>query len=231
MKGLDRIRISIVLILGIVAIGLLTWGIGKNYVELIGQASRVKAVTVQNNDTEVNSPEGTVLNLPKVTFWTCQVGVFKNEGNAQATKERLQGLGLNTGIISTNPWAVGIGLGRSAEELKGLRQSLADKGIASIPKQVALPERTFRVVGNGSKLTTELLTNVNTILQEGLTEEALVQEKQIWDTLAGDHTPTDLETLHQCYRQIAETPSEDKIALGITLFSESQRVINKFSGK
>ncbi|EGW38405.1 hypothetical protein [Desulfosporosinus sp. OT] len=231
-KGLERIRIVIVLILGMMALGLLTLGIGKVYLELVGQSSRVKAEGSQKSQQVSNTLDGTVLVLPKATFWTCQVGVFQNETNAQLTRERLQVLALDAEVLNANPWIVGIGLGHSANELKRMRQFLAEKGIQTIPKQIELPERSFRVAGNGSQLTAELLTNVNTILQKGMTAEVLAKEEQAWNSLAGEHPPKELEALHQMYNRIrAKINSEDQNALGLSLYFESQRVINKFSGK
>jgi hypothetical protein len=232
MKGLERIRIVIVLILGMMALGLLTWGLGKVYLELVGQAGRVKADSAQNGSKEVNSLKDTVLVLPEVKFWVCQVGVFQSEANAQLRNEQLTVLGFNSKVISSNPWIVGIGLGHSANELKGFRQSLAEKGISTVPKQIVLPERTFRVAGNGSQLTVDLLTSVNVLLQEGLTEKNLAKEKQVWDALAGDHPPKQLAGLHQLYDLIREKTSlEEQSALQLSVFSESQRVINQLSGQ
>lgn len=228
----ERVRVAVALIVGIMAIGLLTWGVGKIYLELVGQSSRAKAEAVQSRSKEANPLTDTVLKLPEVKFWTCQVGVFQSEKNAQLKKEQLMVLNLNAEVISTAPWTVGIGLGHSAEELKGLRQSLADKGISTVLKQFVLAERSFRVAGNGSQLTVELLTNVNTILQEGLTVEALAKEKQVWNSLAGDYPPKQLEGLHQFYSKVREkTTLEDQKALGLSLFFESQGVINRLSGK
>ncbi|HUX47392.1 MAG TPA: SPOR domain-containing protein [Desulfosporosinus sp.] len=214
------------------AIGLLTWGVGKIYLEVVGQSSSKKAEAVQHSSKDANPLTDTVLILPEVKFWICQVGVFQSEKNAQLRKEQLGVLNLNAEVISADPWTVGIGLGHSADELKGLRQSLADKEIPTFAKQIVLPVRSFRVAGNGSQLTVEILTNVNTILHEGLTVEALVKEKQAWNDLAGDYSPQELEGLHQIYNKVREkTTFEDQKALGLSLFIESQRVINRLSGK
>ncbi len=232
MRLSERIRIVVVLMVGIMAIGLLTWGVGKIYLELVGQSSRKKVETVQYRNKDANPLTDNVLVLPEVKFWTCQVGVFQSEKNAQLRKEQLKVLNLNTEVISTNPWTIGIGLGHSADELKGLRKSLDDKGISAVAKQIVLPERSFRVAGNGSQLTVELLTNVNTILHEGLTVEALEKEKQAWNALAGDYPPKELEGLHQFYSNVREkTTLEDQKTSSISLFFESQRVINRLSGK
>lgn len=228
----ERIRVVVVLIVGLMAIGFLTWGMGKIYLEIVGQASSEKAEAVQYRSKDANPLPDIVLTLPEVKFWTCQVGVFQSESNAQLRKEQLRVSNLNAEVIRTDPWTVGIGFGHSADELKGLRQSLADKGISTVPKQVLLPERSFRVVGNASQLTAELLTNVNSILQEGLTAEALIKENQAWNALAGDYPPKELGGLHQFYCKIREkTTFEDQKALMLSLFAESQMVINRLSGK
>lgn len=232
MRLAERIRVVVILIMGIMAIGLLTWGVGKIYLELVGQSSREKANSVQQRSKDADPRTDTVLILPDVKFWTCQVGVFQSERNAQLRVEQLSILNLKAEVISANPWTVGLGLGHSADELKALRQSLADKQIPTVPKQVVLPVRSFRVAGNGAQLTMELLTNVNTILQEGLTPEALDKEKKSWNALAGDNPPKDLEGLHQFYSKVrAETSFDGQKALGLALFMESQRVINTLSGK
>lgn len=232
MKLSERIRVIVILILGMMAIGLLTWGVGKIYLELVGQSSHEKAEAVLHRIKEANPLTDKVLILPEAKFWTCQVGVFQSERNAQLRKEQLRLLNINAEVISASPWIVGIGLSHSADELKGLRQTLSDREITTVPKQIILPERSFRVAGNGSQLTAELLLNVNKILQGGVTAEALNEEKQSWSSLAGDYPPKELEGLHQLYSKIREeTTFEGQKALGISLLFESQRVINIFSGK
>lgn len=232
MRLSERIRVVVILVMGMMAIGLLTWGVGKIYLELVGQSTQAKAEALLQRNKESNPLTDKVLTLPEAKFWTCQVGVFQSEKNAQLRKEQLRLLNINAEVISAAPWIVGIGLGHSADELKGLRQTLSDREITTVPKQFVLPERSFRVAGNGSQLTAELLTNVNKILQGGVTAEALNEEKQSWNELAGDHPPKELEGLHLLFRKIQEeTTFEGQKALGLSLLFESQRVINVFSGK
>lgn len=229
---MDRFRVVLVLILGIIALALLTWGIGKIYLELIGQSSHEHTADVQTTADYEKTNQETILNLPKVNFWTCQAGVFQQEHNAQLIKDQLTVLGFEAEVISANPWIVGIGLGHSANELEGLRQVLEERGFSTIPKQIILPERTFRVSGNGGQLTAELLKNVNTILEKGFQEELLAREEQLWTAQAGEHPPKDLERLHQLYGDIrGKSTQEEQKAVGLSIFFESERVINKFSGK
>ena len=232
LKIMARIRVVIVLILGIMALGLLTWGIGKIYLELVGQSNRLQSQGAQTGLKDTNPDNNLVLVLPEVTFWTCQIGVFQTESNAQIRKEQLGILGFNAEVITANPWVVGIGLGHSASELKGLRVSLAEKGITTVPKQIALPERKFRVAGNGAQLTIELLTNANNIFKGEGIGEALDKENLVWNAMASNHPPQDLEVLHQYFNLVrAKRTSEEQKNVGLSLFYESQRIINLLSGK
>lgn len=232
MRSNNQFRIAIILIFGLIALGLLTWGMGRVYLELVSYSGHGKVQGVQTGKADNNTGSDNVLILPEAKFWTCQVGVFESESHAQVRKEQLMVLGLKAEIISSNPWTISIGLGHSADDLQGLRQNLSEKGITTIPKQIVLPKRTYRVTGNGSQLTKELLTNVNDILREGLTTNALAKEQQIWDSLAGGQPLKQLEGLHQVYCQVLEKTSlEDQNTLGLSLFFESQRVINLLSGK
>lgn len=232
LKIMAQIRVVIVLILGIMALGLLTWGIGKIYLELVGQSNRVQSQGALTGLKDTNSDNNLVLVLPEVTFWTCQVGIFQTESNAQLSKEQLRLLGFKAEVINANPWVVGIGMGHSASELKGLRASLAKKGITTVPKQIALPERKFRVAGNGAQLTIELLTNANKIFKGEGIAEALNKEDLVWKAMASNHPPQDLEVLHQYFDLVrAKRTSEEQKIVGLSLFYEYQRIINLLSGK
>lgn len=232
LKIMARIRVVIVLILGILALGLLTWGIGKIYLELVGQSNRVQSQGTLTGLKDTNSDNNLVLVLPEVTFWTCQVGIFQTESNAQLSKEQLRILGFKAEVINANPWVVGIGMGHSASELKELRASLAKKGITTVPKQIALPERKFRVAGNGAQLTIELLTNANKIFKGEGIAEALNKEDLVWKAMASNHPPQDLEVLHQYFDLVrAKRTSEEQKIVGLSLFYEYQRIINLLSGK
>ncbi|MDQ7093849.1 SPOR domain-containing protein [Desulfosporosinus sp. PR] len=232
MKRFERLRMFIVIILGGLALGLLTWGIGKVYLELVGHSGGVKTQSAQKSNLPTDQGKGAVLVLPKAAFWTCQLGVFKSEENAQACLKQLGELASAGGVISENPWIVGIGLGHSAQELGGLKQSLAQKGVFVVVKRIELPERTFRITGNGSRLTMELLTNVNSLLQNGISPQILAQEQQAWNSLAGSHPPAELVQLHQLYSRLGEQSGpEERCSLGLSLYFQAMRIINDFSGK
>lgn len=232
MKIVDRFRVLVILILGLAALALLTWGIGRIYLELIGQPGQKHAAEAQSLQDHPKNGANFILKLPKTSFWICQAGIFQNEENARLIKEQLQAKGYRAEIISANPWTVGVGLGNSAADVAELREGLAAQGIQTIPKQIQLPERSFRVGGNGAELTAAMLTNVSTILDKGFTKEVLNQEEQLWAALAGDHPPKDLADLHESYGRIrGENTLAGQKNMGLSLFFQFQRIINTYSGK
>ena len=226
----NHFKIIVVLILGMLFLGLLTFGIGKVYLDLVGHSKSGNSLSVQNNLP--NSSENNMLILPEIKFWTCQVGVFQKQSNAQLCVERLRASGYYAELFSNTPWSVGLGWGHSSHDLAGFRQSLAEKGISSLPKEIVLPERRFRVAGNFSELTKDLLTYTNDLLGRGLSTETLVKEKQSWEALAGKNPPKDLERLHQLFNQIRGNGTyQDENFWGLSLYCEFQRIIYQFSGK
>ena len=232
MRGMKRVRAVIALILGMAALGLLTWGIGKVYLELVASSNHEPSQPAQSSLEDSNPDQTIVLVLPEVRFWTCQVGVYNNESNALASREQLNLSDIPAEVINSNPWVVGIGLGHSANELSQLRTSLADKGIYTIPKQIELPKRTFRVVGNGAKPTVDLLITINNLLKNEQPAHPLAEETFGWNTQEGNHPPKDLEKLLRHYNVFrAKTMPEEQKTLGLSLFCEFQRVINLLSGK
>jgi hypothetical protein len=232
MRVYERFKIIIVVVLGITALGLLTWGIGRVYLDLVGQSIGEKVQGANNLGQGADSVNSTVLILPEAKFWTCQIGVFQSQSNAQLRKEQLNVLNINAEVINANPCLVCIGLSHSADDLKGLKQALMERGISTMVKQIVLPKQTFRVAGNGSQLTAELLTNTNVILRDGFTPQALGKEKEMWDTGATVYPLKNLEGLHRIFNQLRENSKpEEQYAEGLTLYFEYQRVINILSGK
>lgn len=232
MKAYERVRITIVLVSGLLALGLLTWGIGGAYLDLIGHSNTAKTANDNSSARKAGSSPSAVLILPEARFWTCQIGVFQNESNAEVRKEQFSVLNVKAEVIGRNPWLVCIGLGHSAADLESLKQALQERGISTLPKQIVLPKQTFRVAGNGSQLTAELLTNTNVVLSSGITTQALAKEKDLWDAGAAANPLRDLEALHEIYNQLREkNKPEDQFLAGLSLFFQYQMVINKLSGK
>ena len=232
MRIYERIRFILILVSGLMALSLLTWGIGRSYLDIMGRSDTAKNENAGELAQKAGSSSSTLLVLPEAKFWTCQVGVFQNESNAEQRQEQLKVLNIKAEIIGSNPWLVCLGLGHTADDLQGLKQVLLERGVGALTKQIQLSQRTFRVTGNGSQLTAELLLNTNAILRSGITTQVLEKEKELWVAKAGLNTFKDLEVLHGIFEQLREkTRSDEQIALGLELFLQYQTIINKLSGK
>ncbi|MEL1133916.1 SPOR domain-containing protein [Desulfitobacterium sp. THU1] len=147
---------------GVFAIILFVWTtyyFGYTYVKLV----------TQPKDTHSTSPstserERFLLTLDKIEFWTCQMGVFNSEKNANKEKERLQQLGWDAQVISKDPFVVAIGFAYAKDELLGIQELLKEGGMVTVPKLMINPERAFQIRGTGAKKTAEILKGVNTYL-------------------------------------------------------------------
>ncbi|WP_242825408.1 SPOR domain-containing protein [Desulfitobacterium dichloroeliminans] len=102
--------------------------------------------------------------MDKIEFWTCQMGVFNSERNANQEKERLQKLGWDAQVISKDPFIVAIGLAYAKDELLPIQELLKEGGMVTVPKFMTNPERAFQIRGIGAKETAEILVGVNTYL-------------------------------------------------------------------
>lgn len=109
--------------------------------------------------------EQSQLNLSGLEFWTCQIGVFRSEENAQEEKDRLDQLGWEAQVISADPWVLGIGFDHSQEGLQVIREQLKEGGIVSVPKKFQIAERAYLIRGNGAEQTARALQAVQTYLR------------------------------------------------------------------
>jgi hypothetical protein len=150
-------------IVGLFCLGIMvwmTWFFGYTYIRMVTQSKKLT-----NPTPSVQEQSETRLNLSGLEFWTCQIGVFNSEENASRERGRLEKLGWEAHIISKNPWIVGVGFALSQDELTFAREQLKEGGIVSVPKQIKLPERAYRIRGAGAEQTARILEAVHLFLK------------------------------------------------------------------
>jgi len=196
-----------------VGLVLITWNVGQAYVGL-----------AVHPETQTPGPVAeTVLVLPAMQFWTSQTGVFSQQENAQKEVELLRARGWDAQIFTEHPYAVGIGVGRSPEEIEGIRQELAQQGVVSLVKQVSMPESSFRVVGSGIGQTVEILQRVNTLLNNGLDPAKL---GQLGDLPELANTPRELVGLRQVLIEYEDGGSPEQFkGTGLAVYVEYRKAI------
>lgn len=137
----------------------MTWFFGYTYVRLVTEP---KNLTKPAPSTQEQSEAR--INLSGMEFWTCQIGVFKSEENANREKSRLEQLGWEAQIITKDPWIVGIGFAHSQQEVSNVREQLKEGGIVSVPKSIKIPEQAYRIRGTGAEQTAKILDAVHLFL-------------------------------------------------------------------
>lgn len=159
--------------LGLISVCLLvwmTWFFGYTYVRMVAHPEN--AAPSQPSATNQEEQAEATLTLSNLEFWTCQIGVFQSEDNAREEKTRLKQLGWEPQIVSKNPFILGMGLAHSAEELIVIREYLKQAGIVSVPKRFQIPERAYRIRGNGAEQTAHILEAVHSFLKTPLNTRA-----------------------------------------------------------
>jgi len=195
-------RLSVLLVLGwvIFGFGLITWNLGQAYVGLV----------VAPEPSLAASESETVLVLSEVQFWTSQTGVFEQPENAQRARQILLDQGWEAQVFTEAPYAVGVGVGRSREEIEVVRQELAQAEINTLAKQILIPASSFKVSGSGVEQTVQILQGVNNYIASGWDSEAL--NELIKNLPSVEDTPQELLDLRLALlaQQAAETQPQLK---------------------
>lgn len=220
MRALRRISLFMIIVTGLLFLGLIFWSIGQAYISRVAHLETIKQKQDQTTGAEVK------LALPEMRFWTCQVGVFKNEENAKQERERLKLLSWDAEIFARDPWAVGIGLGQSAGDLLEIRQELAKQGIKSVPKEVVVPALSYKVEGNGAAETAELLRIVNSLLTGGISPDALNESLPT----GVEEGPVELAGLRQAIARVnGNNLSASQVKTGLSIFAEYETTLRKLT--
>lgn len=188
-KWLKVLITTVVVIIGISAIGWFTWNIGQLFLDLVA-----KSPVEGQDQLKVTTSE--ILILPEFDFWTCQIGVFEHEENALKMVEITLAKGWKAEIIQAEPFVVAVGLFASKEEASFQSQSMSDKGIESWIRKENYPELHYKVNGQSVETVSNILRLSNSLLR-GIPKDELKEE------LAGDidflfagGCPKDLQALN-----------------------------------
>lgn len=224
MKNWPHSTFFFIIIIGLAALGLGVWNIGRAYLGFLAGADQVARSTQSKQAGE------TVLVLPGLDFWTCQVGIFQHEENARQEKEWLTKAGFSAAIVQSNPSTLGVGLGGSMEELNGLRRELEQSGWRTVPKHIVIPEHSYRVYGKDAVQTAGILTRVNGFLRERRPPNALSQALSAWDDRTVTKNNGDLAKLYEVMiRSEGKDDPEERVKLTLPVLGEYLNVIQNMS--
>jgi len=194
VRGLITIM---VVIIGISAAGCFTWKLGRAFVGLVSSG-------LPEAGDEVNTEEQT-LNLPEITFWTCQAGVFENRENAGSQVELLRLRGWKAGIMNEKPYTITIGFFGSKDQALLLAGILVEDGINAWVKEYSFPALHYKVNGNNTEGAVRILNQTGSLLSKnktGKAKEGLEGSSQ--EAFSGDF-PNDFKELNMALSEIIQT--------------------------
>ncbi len=171
-KWLRVLITTVVVIIGIIAIGWFTWNIGQLFLDLVA-----KSPVEEHEQLKVTTSE--ILILPEFEFWTCQIGVFEDEKNALNMVDIAVAKGWKADIIQAEPFVVAVGLFATKEEAIFQGQNMTDEGIESWIRKENFPELHYKVNGKSIEMVSTILKLSNSLLR-GTSKDKLKEE------LAGD---------------------------------------------
>jgi len=157
-----------VVILGISGVAWFIWKTGQVFVGLISASP----IDVQ---VEKEVTESKILELPEITLWVCQAGVYRDSNNAARAIEDLHAKGQQARIIQENPIVIALAAYPTEEQALIQSKAFTEQGIEIWIREEKYPALHFRVSGNHTEEIIFLLKQANALLN-GKSPEALQKE-------------------------------------------------------
>ncbi|RNC29951.1 MAG: hypothetical protein AWM53_00171 [Candidatus Dichloromethanomonas elyunquensis] len=226
-KVLKVLITIIMVILGISCISWFTWNLGKIFLGMVSAGtSETKAKADQSGSV--------ILNLPKVDFWTCQIGVYKDKKKADILVSSLKLEGRKAEIIKEEPYTVALGVFNNKEEAVRQGNILAQEGIQTWIKEETFPALHYKVSGNNIGKITSLLMIANSILNGA--ERDQVKQEQAGDVQSyfAGQCPQDFQNLKAMLQEILfrEFPNKESDNLDrrdlLGLYAEYKSITTKY---
>ena len=223
MKKYNRFKRLGIGLLGLSILVWMTWFFGYTYVRM---ATQPKNLTKPAPSTQEQSESR--IDLSSLEFWTCQIGVFKSEENADQEKGRLEQLGWEAQIITKDPWVVGIGFAHSQQELSIVREQLKEGGVVSVPKNIKISEHSYRIRGTGAKQTAQILEAVHLFLKAPLSSRDKVLPQLEKELVVP--SPNGLSKLQEAGRTVIKAErtlqADSRRIVALRLLAEYQATLN-----
>lgn len=140
---------------------LMTGFLGNTYIRMVAAPK----TNVSQFATDSTSAQEVQITLADLNYWTCQVGAFQAEENAESEKSRLEQMGWKTQIVSQNPWIVAIGFAHDQGELNVFREGLKEGGVENVAKHFVIPGQAYKITGSGAEQTAQILPAVQSFLK------------------------------------------------------------------
>lgn len=198
-KSFWRVLITaLVVIIGFSGIAWFTWNLGKTFVGLVTAA-------VPSEEQKEEQHETQILNLPEVSFWTCQTGVYEDKAKALLIMESLRAKGWKAGITQEGPYTLTIGVFDTKEHAAQLGKALAEEGIETWVRKEVFPALSYRVSGSNAEGITALLKIANSLLSGKERETAKAEFAGDADFTFEGSCPKEFENLNSVLTRMVNT--------------------------
>jgi hypothetical protein len=226
-KNYLRVLITVlVVILGISGIGWFTWHLGKIFIGLVSAA--------ESGRTQ-EAPSGSViLDLPQISFWTCQVGIYNDRKNADLLLENLKDKGWKAGMIKEDPYTVAIGVYNTKEEAVAQGEIILQDGMEVWVRKETYPALSYKVKGKNIERATFILQTANSLIGGKSIKEIKAELAGDKDVFLNADFPADFQKLQSTLVDIfdteyLETESKNLYCQDLLgLFQEYRLITTKF---
>ncbi|NLL52285.1 MAG: SPOR domain-containing protein [Peptococcaceae bacterium] len=223
-KGLITVFLVII---GVCGIAWFTWHLGRMFVSLVSTSTIDSLAEVQASDSRI-------LNLPDIIFWTCQVGVFKDQKNVEAQLEFLSSKGWKAAVLTEEPYTIAIGSFAAKEDALALSSLLAGDGIDTWVKEESFPALHYKVNGKNTEEVIRILTLSNSLLKELGNNSVPDKVTLVAESVFTSECPSDFAKLKQALVQLLTTPDANHdqdytySQNILNLYAEYKQVTTKF---
>lgn len=224
-KWLKGLITTVVVIIGICAVGWFTWNLGQIFLDLV-----IESPIENKVQAEVTTSE--ILVLPQFDFWTCQIGVFNDKMNAEGMIALTLAKGWKAEIIQENPYTVAVGLFSSKEKAVTQSTALAQNSIEPWVRKETFPELHYKVNGRSVGIVSSTLRFSNSLLRGTPTQELKEELAGDMDFLFAGGCPADLEALNNdLFTILSKDYDEEDFDYNqdlLALFLEYKSITTKF---
>jgi len=184
-----RVLVTVLaVILGISGVAWFIWKTGQVFVGLI-------AASPMDIEVKKEVTDSTILDLPEITVWVCQAGVYRDSKNAARAIEELKLKGQQARIIQEDPNVLAVAAFPTKEQAITLSKALAEQGIEIWLREEKYPALHFRVSGNQMEEIIFLLKQTNSLLNGKMPETGQEETGVDLDKLFAEKYPNGFDNL------------------------------------
>lgn len=224
MKKNIRRGVLISLMLAILLAGgisCFTWHVGKMFVGLV-------SAEASNADTRAEDTQSSILILPEVKLWICQIGVYQERIHADKTLQLLTAQGYQAVIISESPYTVAVGAFVSKEGAGITSSALAKSTVQNWVREEDYPALHYKISGKDITPASLILNTANTVLTKSKEEMDANRLRKDIQSVSDETCPSDFQKLKNSLEMLLDTGSDIYDQQLLQVYAEYKTVTAKY---